>query len=226
MYNQQIFTFQIAEHLFRRGEDLAALAAFREALEYDPKNLRALRGLVSLLQKRGRQEEAVMYLRRQAGAEMEHLHLPQEIVDTIVSFRMAVLGGAPARPGHRPITSQSHFDNYAPHFEHHLCQTLEYRGPELLQEALTRVGLAPGMLLDVLDAGCGTGLAGPLFRSWARQLDGVDLSPRMLAQARERGLYDRLDLGDLTETLLRVPELTTSSWRLTSWSISAIWARS
>ena len=106
VYNQQIFTFQIAEHLFRRGEDLAALAAFREALEYDPKNLRALRGLVSLLQKRGRQEEAVMYLRRQAGAEMEHLHLPQEIVDTIVSFRMAVLGGAPGRPGHRPITSQ------------------------------------------------------------------------------------------------------------------------
>ena len=61
------------------------------------------------------------------------------------------------------------------------------------------------MLLDVLDAGCGTGLAGPLFRSWARQLDGVDLSPRMLAQARERGLYDRLDLGDLTETLLARP---------------------
>src|SRR5207302_1633468 len=51
--------------------------------------------------------------------------------------------------------------------------------------------------LDVLDLGCGTGLAGELFRPLSRRLDGVDLSPRMLAQAATRGVYDRLAAGDL-----------------------------
>ena len=35
----------------------------------------------------------------------------------------------------------------------------------------------------MLDAGCGTGLCGPLLKPFAGRLDGVDLSPRMLAKA-------------------------------------------
>jgi predicted TPR repeat methyltransferase len=53
----------------------------------------------------------------------------------------------------------------------------------------------------VLDLGCGTGLSGVALRSLARQLTGIDLSPRMLARARERNLYDCLMEGDLVEVL-------------------------
>ena len=55
--------------------------------------------------------------------------------------------------------------------------------------------------LDVLDAGCGTGLCGPLLAPYARRLVGVDLSERMLDQARARDVYDELVKGELTEYL-------------------------
>jgi predicted TPR repeat methyltransferase len=53
----------------------------------------------------------------------------------------------------------------------------------------------------VLDAGCGTGLCGPSLRPYASELTGVDLSPRMLDHARARGLYDRLEQGELSAWL-------------------------
>ena len=53
----------------------------------------------------------------------------------------------------------------------------------------------------VMDLGCGTGLCAPLFRGMAGTLVGVDLSPQMLDRARQRKLYDRLVLGEITEEL-------------------------
>jgi predicted TPR repeat methyltransferase len=53
----------------------------------------------------------------------------------------------------------------------------------------------------VLDAGCGTGLCGPLIAPYARRLTGVDLSARMLDQARARNVYDELVKGELTAFL-------------------------
>jgi predicted TPR repeat methyltransferase len=50
----------------------------------------------------------------------------------------------------------------------------------------------------VLDAGCGTGWCGPLLRATAGHLVGVDLSPGMLALARQRGVYDELHEAELT----------------------------
>ena len=44
----------------------------------------------------------------------------------------------------------------------------------------------------ILDAGCGTGLCGPLVAPHAQRLTGVDLSAGMLAQASEKGVYDEL----------------------------------
>jgi ubiquinone/menaquinone biosynthesis C-methylase UbiE len=41
---------------------------------------------------------------------------------------------------------------------------------------------------DVLECGCGTGLLLERIRTFARSAKGIDLSPRMLERARERGL--------------------------------------
>lgn len=47
----------------------------------------------------------------------------------------------------------------------------------------------------VLDFGCGTGLSGLALKlAGFTTIDGVDLSPEMLAQAREKGIYRKLDL--------------------------------
>jgi len=59
----------------------------------------------------------------------------------------------------------------------------------------------PQSRLDVLDAGCGTGLCAPLIRPWARRLTGVDLSGGMVEKARLRGGYDTLAVAELTAYL-------------------------
>jgi predicted TPR repeat methyltransferase len=45
----------------------------------------------------------------------------------------------------------------------------------------------------LLDAGCGTGLSGPYLAALGyRDIDGLDMSPEMLALARGRGVYRNL----------------------------------
>ena len=53
----------------------------------------------------------------------------------------------------------------------------------------------------MLDAGCGTGLCGPLLAPYARRLVGVDLSEGMLALAKEKNVYDALMKSELTDYL-------------------------
>lgn len=112
--------------------------------------------------------------------------------------QLAALGLA--RPPDR--ASQAHMEQLyaerAPTWPH----TQGYRAPQLVAKALTDRMSAPG---DVLDAGCGTGLVGPLVRPVARTLVGVDLSPAMVGRARETGIYDELVVGDLIEHLRARP---------------------
>jgi predicted TPR repeat methyltransferase len=86
------------------------------------------------------------------------------------------------------------FDGYAGRFNHELVDRLEYRGPEMLLAAL---GEGPCEKLTILDLGCGTGLSGELFRPIAATLEGVDLSPRMIEQAHDRAIYDRLTVAEI-----------------------------
>jgi predicted TPR repeat methyltransferase len=71
----------------------------------------------------------------------------------------------------------------------------------MIAAAVTAIVGPPRGDRDVIDLGCGTGLSGVALRPFARHLAGVDLSPRMVARAGTRGLYDRLDVGDLADAL-------------------------
>ncbi len=119
-------------------------------------------------------------------------------------FLLAALGAA-AAPDRAPAHYvRDLFDQYAPRFEQELTGRLEYRTPELLAALLGQAGLAPAGQLVVLDLGCGTGLSGQVLAPFARRLEGLDLSPRMLAEARRRqGLYAALHEADLLDFLPR-----------------------
>ncbi len=93
------------------------------------------------------------------------------------------------------------FDDYAARFDDHLVIQLGYRGPELIVSALEQVAGAR-RFARCLDLGCGTGLAGAALRSRVDVLRGVDLSPAMTARAREKNLYDLLDVGELVGFLI------------------------
>jgi predicted TPR repeat methyltransferase len=135
----------------------------------------------------GRYEEAREYYRQWAEAEPEN-PVPRHLA-------AAVQGeAAPMRASDRYVRTV--FDTFAASFDVHL-QRLEYRAPGLVVEALRAAGAGTG--LRILDAGCGTGLCGPLLRPLAAELQGVDLSPKMLDRARATGHYDALFEGELTE---------------------------
>lgn len=115
------------------------------------------------------------------------------------ALHLARLGGADAAHAMSPAYVRALFDQYAPRFDGALA-SLAYRAPVRLREAVEKS--RPDVTFDrALDLGCGTGLAGATFRSMARHFTGVDLSPAMVAQARAKQIYDRLETRDLVEFL-------------------------
>ena len=94
------------------------------------------------------------------------------------------------------------YARFAEFYEQNMCADLEYEAPAKLTEALD-AELGATTELDVVELGCGTGLAGQQLRRRARHLVGIDLSPDMVARAAATGLYDELEIAELTEWLAR-----------------------
>ncbi|HXJ02369.1 MAG TPA: tetratricopeptide repeat protein [Micropepsaceae bacterium] len=96
------------------------------------------------------------------------------------------------------------FDESAPLFEESLLSNLNYRGHLQLREMADRVWPGAKTGVRILDLGCGTGLVGEQFKTWAAgggRLDGIDFSTGMLDQARNRSVYNTLYLGDIEQML-------------------------
>jgi predicted TPR repeat methyltransferase len=76
------------------------------------------------------------------------------------------------------------FDSFADTFDEKLVNGLGYRVPQLIGDAVKELGRGEGSYGAVLDAGCGTGLAGRFLRSFVMEvMVGVDASPKMLSIA-------------------------------------------
>ncbi len=171
--------------------DEEALAAYREAARLLPESGIFFLHVGMSLFRLGRLEEAARAYRHCLELSPNNpraLHL------------LAACGGqaVPARASSDYVRAE--FDGFAANFDAILAR-LEYRGPTLVGEAVTALLGSHHAGVTVLDAGCGTGLCGPVLRAHAATLVGVDLSASMVALARRRGLYDSLVVGDLVEFL-------------------------
>ena len=116
-------------------------------------------------------------------------------------LKLAAHGAGTSVPA--PAYVEALFDDYAPRFEESLVAKLGYRVPEALAAAIGEAMAARGAerVGRALDLGCGTGLMGEQLRPFADRLEGVDLSAKMLAEARRKGIYDRLEKADLVTFL-------------------------
>ena len=95
------------------------------------------------------------------------------------------------------------FDQFADKYDAHMVEQLSYRAPSILRALAGFLGLGARGKLTILDLGCGTGLSGAAFADLAARIDGVDLSPRMLAAAKASGFYARLACADVEDFLAR-----------------------
>jgi predicted TPR repeat methyltransferase len=194
-------TLHAAQLLMSRGLNAEAQTAILEFLDSHRDHPQALRTLGALLRRVGRWEEAIAPLTR--VAQLESARFTQQTTDQpqIIQFLAAAEGCSDAPRVAPAAYVTSLFDRTAPAYDSLLRDSLAYSGPELLRTAVDHVAGATAKHLDVLDIGCGTGLAGEAFRAIARRLDGVDLSPEMLAIAEAKGVYDGLTSGEIVAYL-------------------------
>lgn len=174
-----------------------SVECFRAAYALDSRNTRALEGMGVSLYALNRYEEAAQVYRNWLAREPEH---------PVPRHMLAACGGAEAPARADDDYVREVFDGFADSFDEQLLKNLNYRAPQVLAGALDEVLPIAAGELDVLDAGCGTGLCAPLLRPYARRLEGVDLSGGMIEKARLRGSYDELKVAELTGFLQAHPQ--------------------
>ena len=189
--------FAIAQELLARDDLAAGADLLQQAIEAAPRFVSAWFALGELREKRGERDDAIAAFQQVCAFD------PEDRLGA--GLHLVRLGAIPA--GDMPAAYvRTLFDQYATRFDTALAETLRYRGPQLMHDAIAHVCAAQRRAMwfaDMLDLGCGTGLTGAAFRPAVRQLTGVDLSERMVATARAKNLYDRLETGDAMAFLHR-----------------------
>ncbi len=152
--------------------------AFKRACELSPDSEIPLLNLGHLFEETGRRPEA--------GAVYRDA-IARGINPPLFEHQLAALTGRATEraPDDWVITT---FDNFAPNFDDRL-RGLRYEVPRHLARKLQDLA---GDGIEIADLGCGTGACGLQLASIKRRLVGIDLSPRMAAQARARQVYDEV----------------------------------
>lgn len=203
-----------------------AEAAFLRATELDPRHFRAFNNLGMLYAAEDRIEDAVQHYCRSITLMPDHpdgykllglaYYSIGQLAEAAEVFRQWLIE-QPGNPTARHMLASCSgqgvpdraeddyivetFDRFADSFEEQLQVRLAYRAPQLVVEALAAFLPEPAGQLDILDAGCGTGLCGPLVAPYAARLTGVDLSVGMLQKAEGKGCYHHLYRIELTAFL-------------------------
>jgi len=208
-----------------QGRVAEAEAAYGAAILANPAHTDAYTNLGILLNSQNRTSEAVACFCRVITLRPKHpdarrllalAHCTLGEIDQAVAILDEWLREEPGHPIARHLLAacssrdvpsrasdafiETTFDTFAGSFDAKLAK-LQYRAPALVAAMLDEPAAGPPASLDMLDAGCGTGLCGPLIASRARRLVGVDLSGRMLAQAAARQVYDELVKVEMTAYL-------------------------
>ena len=187
--------YTFGQELAERGDAAGAADLFAQAVELAPAFVSAWFALGETRARLDEKSVAIDAFRKvlaldPADRHGAGLHL--------MRLQAKGLGGMP------PDYVRSLFDQYAARFDTALVEGLAYRGPELLRVSVEAACAAAGRRASfrmALDLGCGTGLGGPAIKPLAGRLIGVDLSPKMVEQAKAKKLYDRLVVENLVTFL-------------------------
>lgn len=187
---------ELAGRLRNQGEYEAAYLCQNRYAQSWPEDPTAWYELGDLAQRAGLRSQA-------AEAYGRYLPLCQEKAE--IQHLLTALRDEPPPPRCPNECVKEIFDDFADYFDSRLLGKLKYQGPERICEMVDSVA-DKAAALRILDLGCGTGLSGAALKPRAARLVGVDLSVEMMEQARKRGIYDSLELSEITEWLGRADD--------------------
>jgi len=187
--------YEFARDLQLKGDLPAAADLLGQAVEIAPNFATAWFTLGEIRQQLDESEKAVAAFRQAREADPQDRHGAAVWLMRLGAEEMAEMPRGYV---------QALFDQYAPRFEAALVGDLGYRGPQLLFKAVVAVCVAarkPAFFKRAIDLGCGTGLVAVAFAKEVDHFIGIDLSPRMIEQARATGLYEQLEFKDMVTGL-------------------------
>lgn len=184
--------YNIGVLLMYQERNQEAIQYFKEALNLDPNYLPTHLNLGATFLKANRAKEAVPYYQSALQLKPDDAEI-QHILNALTQSNT---------PDHAPSDYLEHlFDQYAHIYDQHLTRHLEYKVPELLFDAIhDETGITQPSLI-ILDLGCGTGLCGEYFKKISKKLIGVDISKEMIEVAKNKPLYDELQVADIQTVL-------------------------
>jgi predicted TPR repeat methyltransferase len=188
--------YKAAVELAARGDLAAAADVLTQTVAAAPGFATAWFALGAIRDRLGDRDGAIAAFTEAGRADPEDYHGSR--------LQLARLGAGAATPAMTEPYVRRLFDQYAARYDAALSEHLHYRGPALLCDAVSSalaLQARPMRFQSMLDLGCGTGLAGVVFRPFATQLVGVDLSPAMIARAKAKGDYDQLFVGNVARFL-------------------------
>ncbi len=176
----------------KQGDLESAVSSFESVLDLDPSITKVYDRLAMALYRLGRIDDAAAVYARWLEVEpgnqkAEHM------------YHACSGDAAPQRAADGYVVEL--FDKFAETFDDNLAR-LDYKAPQLTAD-LVAARYPPTGELSIFDAGCGTGLCGPLLRTFSSRLVGADLSPGMIDKARQRDVYDELIVDELVACLDR-----------------------
>lgn len=185
------------EYLYNAGVAQMALGHLQEATDHfetllslQDYHFATLNNLAAIQIRLGERNQAITLLKRALAANPN---------DEASSFMLHALTGQEKNPKASSTYISNLFNNYALYYDQHLQGALKYNIPQQVGRLLHR--LDGHKKSYTIDLGCGTGLCGIVLREISEHLIGIDISAKMLAQAKNKEIYDQLIESELIRFL-------------------------
>jgi predicted TPR repeat methyltransferase len=169
-----------------------AETSYKKAIAIKPEYAEAHSNLGNTLKELGRLEDAETSYKKAIAFKPDYA---EKLSHAIAS----ISGLNPARATDAYVSNL--FDDYAKKFESNLVGKLNYKTPTIIADLLRPIISPINQQFDILDLGCGTGLAGEALISIAKTLVGIDISKEMLGIAKAKNIYHRLIQDEIHHAL-------------------------
>ena len=213
-----------ANMLCKTKRTLEALEEYRRAVLIDPETPEISYNLALILKELEEYEQALSLMFNAFYKASEHTNWSINIAETLILFHKkapekalkiahnwyekmpqntvanhlwSTLNGQKSEVEEE--YNQLLFDTFAPTYEETL-EKIHYTVAQKIADFCRKRGA------KILDLGCGTGLLGAALKNDNKELDGVDISEKMVQIAAQKHVYKRLDKADIVDFLKKNTE--------------------